>query len=578
MVVMDEDHPDILEFIATKSEAEKVARALIGAGYDSAFNAEGGAYDIAPFQNANHSVRFHGRPSGPVLDAMSKAAWECGDPGIQYEDTINAWHTLSNTGPITASNPCSEFLHLDNTSCNLASVNLLKFYENGTFQTKDFVACVKIMTQAMDILVDMSSYPTEEIARRTKATRPLGVGYTNLGALLMAMDLPYDSEQGRGVAAGITSLMTATVYEASADLATKRGPFAYYPDNRDAMLAVIKKHEEAEYQREGSFLHAQASTAWAVARHLGYTQGFRNSQATVLAPTGTISFMMDCLTTGIEPMFAPNTIKTLVGGGTVAQDFKASDPKSLVYQCAMPTDHLPALSPEAHLQMMAAVQPFLSGGISKTINMPKEATVADIKAVYIRGYDLGLKCVAIYRDGCKESQPLSVVGKPPGGKPPEGTPIGSTPLPRTKLPATRRSITHKFTIAGHEGYLTVGLYEDDRPGEIFCRVSKEGSTLSGLLDAWATSISLLLQYGAPLEDVIDKFKHTRYEPSGMTENADIRFAKSITDYIARFLEVEFAVSPEKESEGSTCPDCGSLTIRTGTCDTCPSCGYNGGCG
>jgi ribonucleoside-diphosphate reductase alpha chain len=427
------------------------------------------------------------------------------------------------------------------------------------------------MVIAMDILVDMSSYPTPEITRRTKATRPLGVGYTNLGALLMAMGLPYDSDQGRDVAAGITSLMTAVVYESSACIASKRGPFTFFEANKEPMLAVIQNHRNVESSRTG-FLHVQANDVWSHVTELGKQYGFRNSQATVLAPTGTISFMMDCLTTGIEPMFAPNTIKTLVGGGTVSQDFKASDPKSLVYQCAMETEHLPALSAEAHLKMMAAVQPFLSGGISKTINMPKEATVADIKAVYIRGYDLGLKCVAVYRDGCKESQPLSVVVKVA----PSALPLS---LPRTKLPVTRRSLTHKFTIAGHEGYLTVGLYDDDRPGEIFCRVSKEGSTLSGLLDAWATSISLLLQYGAPLEDVVDKFKHTRYEPSGMTENADIRFAKSITDYIARFLEVEFlSAVRETETEGSTCPDCGSLTVRTGTCDTCPSCGYNGGCG
>lgn len=621
MVIMDADHPDVLEFVATKPNAEKVAQVLIAAGYDPGFDVKGGAYDLVDFQNANHSVRFLNKPEeGPILDAMAQAAWVCGDPGIQYGDHINAWHTCPNSGDIEASNPCAEFLFLNDTSCNLASVNLLKFYEDGEFNADDFVRCVELMTIAMDVLVDMSSYPTETIMKRTKATRPLGVGYTNLGALLMAMGLPYDSHRGRDIAAGITSLMTATVYKTSALLAKELGPFDLYEENKEKMLRVVVKHDGFEDRRRTNcFLEYKCLEMWGEAYRLGCEYGFRNAQATVLAPTGTISFMMDCATTGIEPFYAPEIVKDLVGGGTIEQSHDIADPTSLVYQCAMPTEHLPALSAEAHLLMMAAVQPFLSGGISKTINLPNSATVEDIKNVYVRGYELGLKCIAVYRDGSKGSQPLSVK-KPEGeivndfeqiikdtrGKEQEAilghhlarakftfkeTPAVAT-LPRRRMPTTRRSITHKFNVAQQEGYLTIGLYDDDTPGEIFLRMSKEGSTLSGFADAWATAVSMLLQYGAPLEDVIKKFKHTRYEPSGMTENPDIRFTTSITDYVVKVLEKECGDKEEvpdynknpgfatvyKEAVDGVCPDCGTVLRKTGTCDACPHCGYSGGCG
>ena len=605
-------HPDIMEFINAKPNEERKAWALIEQGYDGNFNGE--AYGSIMFQNANLSVRvtdefmqaaqekdtFETRAiiDGSVVDtlqadqvmhAIAEGTHICGDPGLQYHTTINNWHTCPNTGPINASNPCSEYMFLDDSACNLASLNLMKFRKpDGTINIEAFRRACRILIIAQEILVDNCSYPTAPIARNSHDYRPLGLGYANLGCLLMSLGLPYDSDEGRGIAAALTSIMCGSAYATSAELARNQGAFPGYEKNADAMLRVIKMHRTAVADIAPSCddeLRAAAQNAWDDALALGALHGYRNSQVTVLAPTGTIAFMMDCDTTGIEPDIALVKYKQLAGGGmlkivnrtvnmalerlgynseqirkiidTIEEDDTIETSDVLdeqhlpIFDCAFKAlkgqrsiHHL------AHIKMMAATQPFISGAISKTVNMPEESTVADIADAYLTGWKLGLKALAIYRDGSKRSQPLSTQKEKdkfakhasagtesPGGKADDDTPM---PRPsRVRLPQTRQSITHKFDVAGHEGYLTVGLYEDGQPGELFITMAKEGSTVGGLMDAFGISISLALQSGVPLQTVVDKFSHTRFEPAGMTTNRDIPFAKSIIDYIAKWLGITF---------------------------------------
>ena len=617
MVILNVDHPDIREFINCKASEEKKAWALIDAGYDGGFNIPGGAYDSIFFQNANHSVRVtdefmealekdekwstravkDGRivdtcQAADLMDEIAEAAWLCGDPGIQYDTTINDWHTCPNTDRIHGSNPCSEYMFLDDSACNLASLNLMTYRdEEGDFDAESFKRAVQLTITAQEILVDNAGYPTPAIEKNSHAFRPLGLGYANLGALLMARGLPYDSDEGRAYAGAITSLMCGEAYRQSALIAETTGPFSGYPVNEVPMLRVIEKHGEkveeisAEWEamQEMPLLTA-ARVAWEEALELGKEHGYRNSQVTVLAPTGTIGFMMDCDTTGIEPDIALIKYKKLVGGGyfkivnqtvpeaLVQLGYSTKERKAIidylmeqdtiegapglkeehlpVFDCAFePANGTRSIRPMGHVRMMAAAQPFLSGAISKTVNMPRDATVEEIADVYRRAWKLGLKAIAIYRDGCKRTQPLST--KFDSG---ENVETLATDLPvdpmaampdwgdktrRRRLPDERPSITHKFSIAGHEGYITVGMYEDGRPGEIFIVMSKEGSVVSGLMDSFATAISLGLQYGVPLQVMVDKFSHTRFEPSGITNNPKIRFAKSVTDYIFRWLAEKF---------------------------------------
>jgi ribonucleoside-diphosphate reductase alpha chain len=613
-----------------------------------------------------------------LLKEMAKSAWQCGDPGMQYDTTINRWHTCKATDRIYASNPCSEYMFLDDTACNLASLNLLKFLgSNGQFDTEGFRHSVDVTITAQEILVDNASYPTERIARNSHDYRPLGLGYANLGALLMSLALPYDSDGGRDFCGAITALMTGEAYAQSARIAERMGPFGGYLRNRDSMLDVVRMHRDAlrpikEDNVQPSLLHA-AQKSWDDAVALGERFGYKNSQVSVLAPTGTIGFMMDCDTTGIEPDLALVKQKRLVGGGVI-KIVNNTVPQALMKlgyppeQVAQIVDYIdangtiegaPGFKPEhlavfdcsltsmgggrsiswrGHLRMMAAAQPFISGAISKTINMPEESTVEDIMEAYIESWKFGLKAVAIYRDNSKRSQPLSAAGK----KEDEKTPTAATPATaaaavaavaplaeaapaqqnlfpgtqRRKLSAERDSITHKFSIGGHEGYLTVGKYSDGTPGEIFIKMAKEGSTLSGIMDAFALSVSISLQYGVPLRALVDKFVNSRFEPSGYTGNPQIRYAKSIVDYIGRWLGGKF-ISPDyldadaaaavttetvppvvaatpasllipAEPEASTrpraaiddapsCSECGMLMTPNGSCYKCANCGSTSGC-
>jgi len=597
-------HPDILEFIQSKAGEEKKARTLIESGeYEANFNGE--AYSSIMFQNANLSVRtsdefmhavledkdWHTRwvtdpdREGPVYQAkelmhdIAEGTWYCGDPGLQYETTINKWHTCKNTGPINASNPCSEYMFLDDTACNLASINLRKFQnDDGSFDVERFRKAAAIFITAQEILVDHASYPTPAIAENSHMYRPLGLGYANLGSLLMSMGIPYDSDAGRGICGALTALLTGQAYCTSAEIARDIGPFAGYCDNEQSMLDVMQMHRDAveHIDREcPAYLRDAARQVWNECLQLGRRHGYRNAQATVLAPTGTIAFMMDCDTTGIEPDIALVKYKQLAGGGmmkivnrtvpkaleslgydtlqidniikwidehdTIEGSSDLNDEHLPVFDCAFKARNgTRSISWRAHIGMMAAAQPFLSGAISKTVNMPEDSSIEDISEAYIEGWKQGLKALAIYRDGSKQSQPLAT-SKEGDRKSPRAASRGAEaaqPL-RRHLPATRQSVTHKFAVANHEGYITVGLFEDGTPGELFITMAKEGSTIGGLMDTIGTLTSMALQYGVPLDALVTKFTHMRFEPSGWTGNPDIPMAKSITDYIFRWLGIQF---------------------------------------
>ena len=674
MVILDADHPDIMEFINCKVEEEKKAWTLIEAGYDASL--DGPAYGSVFFQNANNSVRVPDEFMERVLDngewdtrfvttgdvsetfrakdilrMIAEATHLCGDPGMQFDTTINNWHTCSNTGRISGSNPCSEYMHLDNSACNLASLNLLKFLrDDGGFDTESFRHTVDIMITAQDILIDNSSYPTEEITRNAHDFRELGLGYANLGALLMSLGLPYDSDAGRSYAAAVTALLTGEGYLQSTRVADRLEPFGGYPVNREPMLKVLDMHRAHAHKIPSSHVPLDMLTAvrdvWDTVCEAGEEHGVRNSQISVLAPTGTIAFMMDCDTTGVEPDIALVKYKRLVGGGmltivnhTVPRSLKrlGYDDRQIqaiveyideqgtiegaphlgeddlpVFDCAFkPANGSRSIHYMGHIRMMGATQPFISGAISKTINMPADASVDEIAKAYVESWKLGVKAVAIYRDGSKRTQPLSTSGK--SDAPAEKA--DWRPM-RHKLPDERRSITHKFDIAGHEGYITAGMYEDGKPGEIFITMSKEGSTISGLMDSFATAISMAMQYGVPLRVLVDKFSHMRFEPSGFTRNAEIPMAKSIMDYLFRWLATKFldgkaqtevgvvSRDPEElaeapappapkpvESSGTgynmvqgfyqqdapSCSDCGAIMVRSGACYKCMNCGSVSGC-
>jgi ribonucleoside-diphosphate reductase alpha chain len=600
-------HPDVLEFIECKAKEEKKARVLIENGYDSNFNGE--AYSSILFQNANLSVRVtddfmnavvadqpwtthwvtdtsKAGPSFQARDVMAKmaeGAWYCGDPGVQYDTTINRWHTCPNSGRINASNPCSEYMFLDDTACNLASINLMKFrLDDGTFDVERFQNACRIFFIAQEILVDHASYPTKRIAENSHMFRPLGLGYSNLGSLIMSSGLPYDSAGAEGLCGAMTALLHGAANLCSAEIARAIGPFDGFEKNREPMLHVMQMHRDAVEQIDEAcpaYLKDAARELWDEVVLQGKAHGYRNAQATVLAPTGTISFLMDCDTTGIEPDIALVKYKQLAGGGMLKivnqtvplalktlgydqpqiesilayidkQDTVEGSPDLKpehlpVFDCAFqPRNGTRSIAWRSHVRMMAAAQPFLSGAISKTVNMPRDTTPADIADAYLEGWRLGLKALAVYRDGSKESQPLSTSteGDKAAGK------QKATPR-RERLPDTRRSITHKFNVAGHEGYVTVGLYDDGRPGELFITMAKEGSTVGGLMDCFGTAISMSLQYGVPLEVYVAKFSHTRFEPMGMTKNPDIRIAKSLVDYIFRWLGITFLPGYKEANAG-----------------------------
>lgn len=609
MVILDVDHPDIEEFVATKAREEDKIRALRDAGFDMDL---GGADIVSvQYQNANNSVRvsdefmtavenggsfdLRGRLDGQTIETIdakelfhtiSQAAWECADPGLQYDDIINDWHTCPETGRITASNPCSEYLHLDNSSCNLASLNLMKFLRaDGGFEVEKFVKSVEFVITAMDISICFADFPTEKIGETTRAYRQLGIGYANLGALLMASGLPYDSEQGREVSAAITSLMTGTAYRRSAELAGIVGPYDGYARNAEPHKRVMRKHAAANDAIKpigtvGTAVQREATKQWTLGNKLGDKFGWRNSQASVLAPTGTIGLMMDCDTTGVEPDLALVKFKKLVGGGSM-QIVNQTVPRALrslgypeeqveaivehiaehghvidapglkpehypVFDCAMGER---SIAPMGHVRMMAAVQPFISGAISKTVNMPEQATVEDVEKIYFEGWKLGLKALAIYRDNCKVGQPLSVAKKPEAKA--DTTAVAQAapekvvekvveyrPV-RKRLPKKRPSETISFSVGGAEGYLTASSYPDDGLGEVFLKMSKQGSTLAGVMDAFSVAISIGLQYGVPLETYVSKFTNMRFEPAGMTDDPDVRMAASVMDYIFRRLALDF---------------------------------------
>jgi len=673
MVILNCDHPDIEDFVNCKATEEKKAWALIDAGYSGEFNVPGGAYDSVFFQNANHSVRVtdefmravladgnwqtrevtSGKPAetfraDKLMRQMAEAAWLCGDPGIQYDTTINAWHTCPNTARINASNPCSEYMFLDDSACNLASLNLMRFRRpDGEFDVESFRHAVAVTTTAMEIWVDNASYPTPAIGKNSHEYRPLGLGYANLGALLMSRGLPYDSDEGRHYAASITALMCGESYSQSARIAAKSGPFTGFSRNREPFLQVMRKHQSHANGIDSSAVPSDLLTAargtWADAVTLGTEHGYKNAQATVLAPTGTIAFMMDCDTTGIEPDLALVKYKKLVGGG-VFKIVNHSVPlalKKLGYELEtiqrivdhvdeqgtiegnelLAEEHLPvfdcSFKPQngvrtihhmGHIKMMAAVQPYLSGAISKTVNMPSDSTVEDIQNAYIEAWRLGLKSIAIYRDGCKRTQPLSTGVEGSGA----AVVAGKELMPaRRKLEDTRDSITHKFSVAGHEGYITVGLYPDTRqPGEIFVTLGKAGSTLAGFADAFATAISFSLQHGVELRFLAEKFAHVRFEPSGFTGNPDIPMAKSIVDYVFRWLALQFLAEEQQpggglqnnetgdfepdadakvklaeqeravfvaQADAPPCSECGEIMVRSGACYACVNCGATSGC-
>ena len=706
MVILNAEHPDIVEFINCKVEEEKKAWALIDAGYDGSFT--GVAYGSVFFQNSNNSVRVTDEFMRAVLDdgewhtravtgdhrvmdtykardlmrMIAEGTWICGDPGMQFDTTINDWHTCPTTARINASNPCSEYMFLDDTACNLSSINLMKFVkpegegkDAGEFDVVAFEKACRTMILAQEILVDNASYPTPAIEKNSHAYRPLGLGYANLGALLMSRGLPYDSDAGRDYAATITALMHGAAYAESSRIARDHGgPFAGYEKNKDPMLRVMRKHRAAlkdiDKTNVPKDLIESAKNVWNEVIEMGEQHGFRNAQATVLAPTGTIGFMMDCDTTGVEPDIALVKYKKLVGGGmmkivnqTVPMALKklgytpaqikeiieyidenetiegaphVKEPHLAVFDCAFkPARGVRSIHYMGHIKMIGATQPFLSGAISKTVNVPKHANVEEIQQAYVDAWRLGAKAVSIYRDGSKRTQPLNttkqailnagVVGL---GNPDVGPATVEGPR-RHKLPDERQAITHKFDIAGHEGYITVGLYEDGMPGELFIVMAKEGSTISGFADAFAQAISYALQYGVPLQDLVDKFSHVRFEPSGMTRNPDVRFAKSIVDYIFRWMAAKF-LSPEaqfragvnnreevtvatpeqlplavtetartasqpsssvsaagksgssfaaiqNQEDAPPCSTCGSIMVRSGACYKCTNCGTTSGC-
>ncbi|HYE89024.1 MAG TPA: vitamin B12-dependent ribonucleotide reductase [Vicinamibacterales bacterium] len=713
MVILNAEHPDILEFINCKVEEEKKAWALIDAGYDGSFT--GTAYGSVFFQNSNNSVRVTDEFMRAVLDdglwqtkavtngevvetyrardlmrAIAEGTWVCGDPGMQFDTTVNEWHTSPNTARINASNPCSEYMFLDDSACNLSSLNLMTFLkEDGEFDVDAYRAACRVMITAQEILVDNSSYPTPAIAKNSHAFRPLGLGYANLGALLMSRGLPYDSDAGRDYAGALTAVMTGEAYAQSARIARDHGgPFAGYDINREPFLRVMRKHRDAikdiNVKHVPEDLYNGAKQAWDEAVELGEDFGYRNAQATVLAPTGTIGFMMDCDTTGVEPDIALVKYKKLVGGGmmkivntTVPMALKklgytASQIDDIVkyideqetiegaphlmerdlpvFDCAFKAQKGErSIHYMGHIKMMGATQPFISGAISKTVNVPKDASVEDIEQAYLESWRLGAKAVSIYRDGYKRTQPLNTSkaaieakGVITSASTEEAVKAAvaaalsqRTPM-RRKLPDERQAITHKFDIAGHEGYITVGLFEDGMPGEIFLVMAKEGSTISGFADAFAQAISYALQYGVPLQALVDKFSHVRFEPSGMTKNADVRFAKSIVDYIFRWMASKFLspeaqyragvnnrddafdsgqakaveaveapavpapkvapqttakVSPtgaivpsmsqfaaiQNQEDAPPCTTCGSIMVRSGACYKCSNCGTTSGC-
>ena len=675
MVVLDVDHPDVEEFIWCKAKEERKARVLEQNGYDMSLDSPDWA--SIQYQNANNSVRVNdtfmeaaaegrdfnltARTDGAVVDTVdardllrqiAAAAWECADPGVQYDTTINSWHTLPNTGRINASNPCSEYMSIDDSACNLASLNLMKFRrEDGELDVEAFEHACDVVFLAQEILVGYSSYPTPEIERNAKAFRQLGLGYANLGALLMARGLPYDSDEGRAYSAAITALMTGRAYRKSAEIAARMGPFAGYPVNRAPMIGVMAQHRAAVGNIEnadivpGDLLTA-CRKAWDDTLNMGEIHGFRNAQATVLAPTGTISFMMDCDTTGVEPDFSLVKSKKLVGGGEITivnrtvqagleklgyaprevEEVVAfiDERNTIVGAPYVKTDHYPvfdcavgdrAIHYLGHVKMMGAVQPFISGAISKTVNMPEESTVEDVVSLYVDAWKLGVKAIAIYRDNCKVAQPLST-GKEGAGA------AALPPIPireRKRLPLDRTEVGRKFQVGDHEGYIHVGLYDDGSPGDIFVDIAKDGTTMAGLMNSLCLAVSMGLQYGVPPEVYVSKLSHMRFEPSGLTNDADIRVAKSIVDYIFRWFGKKFLTPEQQEEAGILSPEvkammaqryegaaaapadpaeapprgqtalfnnwedavecarCGGRMIRTGSCYTCRDCGTNTGC-
>ncbi|MGC2373488.1 MAG: vitamin B12-dependent ribonucleotide reductase [Solirubrobacteraceae bacterium] len=709
MVVLDVDHPDIREFIWCKAKEEDKAEALRDAGFDMSIDGEG--FKSIQYQNANNSVRvtdefmrtveedgeWHltaratGKPVGEPVRArelmreIAEAAWRCADPGVQYDTTINQWHTSPNSGRINASNPCSEYMHVDDSACNLASLNLMKFRRpDGTFDVESFEHTVDVVLLAQEIVVGPSSYPTEEIGVNARAFRQLGLGYANLGAYLMSNGMPYDSDRGRGTAAAITALMTGRAYRESARVAAAIGPYERYEENREEHNSVMRMHRDAsraipESACADTELLDAARRSWEQAVELGERFGYRNAQATVLAPTGTISFLMDCDTTGVEPDFSLVKFKELVGGGQMTivnrtvplalatlgyteqqvEQIEAhlAEHATIVGAPALAEEHMPvfdvavgerAISHMGHLKMMGAVQPFISGAISKTVNLPEDATIEDIADAYTQAWHLGIKALAIYRDGSKTAQALRTDAQKSKAAPADVNAIVDAAVakalaeagPRRKrMPRERQSITHKFSIGGHEGYITAGMYEDGTVGEIFLTdIGKEGSTLRGMMNSYATAISIALQYGVPLETLVQKFSYMRFEPEGITGNPEIPFAKSMPDYIMRWLASRFLdtdaqeelgiLTPEVRARkaaqeaaqsmsssdtagpeanagagmsaaastaltdsppvvparlqgldlGPACNQCGGMMQRTGSCYTCSSCGNNTGCG
>jgi ribonucleoside-diphosphate reductase alpha chain len=692
MVILNADHPDIVEFINCKVEEERKAWALIDAGYDGSFT--GPAYSSVFFQNSNNSVRVtdefmravlddstwdtHAVRDGAVVDTyqaralmhlIAEGTHICGDPGMQFDTTINEWHTCPETDRIHASNPCSEYMFLNDSACNLSSINLMKFVKepatpggDAEFDVVSYKAAIQTLITAQEIIVDNASYPTPAIEKNSHAYRPLGLGYANLGALLMSRGLPYDSDAGRDYAGALTAIMTGEGYAQSARIARDcGGPFTGYEKNREPFLRVMRKHRDSlrdiNQRNIPSDLYTTAKTSWDDAVELGEASGYRNAQATVLAPTGTIGFMMDCDTTGVEPDIALVKYKKLVGGGMmkivnqtvpmalrklgytqpqVDEIIKFIDVNETIEGApGLKESHLPvfdcafkaskgqrSIHYMGHIKMMGATQPFISGAISKTVNVPKDASVDDIMQAYIQSWKLGAKAVSIYRDGSKRTQPLNTSkGKTPAEiAQAAASGLVSQPV-RHRLPDERHALTHKFDIQGHEGYITVGLFENGQPGEIFLVMAKEGSTISGFADAFAQAISYALQYGVPLQALVDKFSHVRFEPSGMTKNPEIRFAKSIVDYIFRWLASKFlsqeqqyiagvngreepvavsaqaaaataaveAPAPPKAASNSMhstiqnqedappCSTCGSIMIRSGACYKCSNCGNTSGC-
>ena len=688
MVILNVDHPDVEEFIWCKQREEDKTRALQAAGFDMSLDGADAA--SVQYQNANNSVRvtdefmqaviddadFHlrevltGKPAKTMrardlMNQIAEAAWACADPGVQYDSTINDWHTTPNAGRINGSNPCSEYMHLDNSACNLASLNLRKFEEHGTFDVEAFRHAVEVVFTAQEIIVGNSSYPTEPIAANANKYRQLGMGYANLGGLLMSLGLPYDSDEGRAWAGAITALMTGHAYRTSAEIAKVTGPFEGYADDREGTLRVLRKHRAAvdtiDPVLAPANVLAAAEDSWDGAVDVAEDYGVRNAQASVLAPTGTIGLMMDCDTTGIEPDLGLVKAKKLVGGGTMRivnqtvphalanLGYQPEQVEAIVAYIdehatvegapALKPEHIPvfdcamgdrSIAPGGHIKMMAAAQPFLSGAISKTVNLPETATVQDIEDLYIEGWRLGLKAIAIYRDNCKVAQPLSISKKSDDAQPATKEAAAEQGIVRRRLPKQRPSQTISFQVGDADGYVTAGEYPGDGLGEIFVKLGTQGSTLSGIMDALAISVSLGLQYGVPLEAYVSKFINTRYEPAGMTDDPDIRFATSLTDYIFRRLAIEYLPAEQRQAMGiytteertaeldgtSTtaapaapsggtppadatgqtvlpveqphpvddiygdaplCLQCGSKMQRAGSCHVCPGCGTTSGC-